>query len=141
MFLNNNVSNAMPYFIDLASVSIDKYREKLKTAYLPPSRKILRDRLEERFGHFKKLGVTNVNELVSLLKKKNKVAELTNLECFKCDYLTILLRELNSTLPKPNRISEFKGINEDTVKKLESIGITNTLKLYPKILNPKFRFK
>lgn len=129
----------MPYHIDLAKVSIDSYREKLKTAYLPPSRKMLTERLEERFDHFKNLGVTNVNELVSLLKKKNRVEELTKLECFKGDYLTILLRELNSMLPKPNRISEFKGIKKETIGKLESIGITNTLKLYPKILNPKVR--
>lgn len=131
----------MPYLIDLASVPIDKYREKLKTAYLPPSRKILRDSLKERFGYFKKLGVTNLNELISLLKKKDKMAELTKLDCFKGEYLAILLREINSMLPKPNKIGDFKGINIEAVKKLESNGITNTLKLYPKILTPKARIE
>jgi len=69
------------------------------------------------------------------------VAELTKLECFKGDYLTILLRELNSMLPKPNKISEFKGISQEAIKKLEAIGFTNTLKLYPRILTPKARIE
>ena len=129
----------MGYYIDLEKVTINDYRKKLETAYLPPSRKVLRERLDERFECFEKLGIQNVKELLQLLKKKKSFEELQKTECFTVDYLKILLRELNSTLPKPNKLSDFKGISKDTVIKLEKIGIKNTFKLYDRIITPEYR--
>jgi tRNA U55 pseudouridine synthase TruB len=125
----------MAYYIDLEKISIDDYRLKLEKAYLPPSRLILKDRLEERFGYFKSIGIANVNELIRILKKNDKFAALSKVECLSGDYLTILLRELNSTLPKPNKIADFTGISKDTVSKLEKIGIKNTENLYKKVIS------
>lgn len=51
-------------------------------------------------------------------------------DCFSGDYLTILLRELNSALPKPNKLSDFIAIAKNTLDSLEKIGITNTEMLY-----------
>ncbi len=124
----------MGYYIDIEKISIDDYRSKLEAAYLPPSRMMLKDKAEDRFGYFKSIGIKNIKELLLLLKKKDKLAELQKIDCFSGDYLTILLRELNSTLPKPNRIADFEGISEDTISKLEQIGITNTEKLYDRIV-------
>ena len=125
----------MAYNIDLEKITIDDYRIKLESAYLPPSRMMLKDRLDERFGYFKSIGIANVNELIRLLKKKDKFAALSKVECLSGDYLTILLRELNSTLPKPNKISEFQGVAIETVMRLEKIGINNTEKLYEKVIS------
>jgi hypothetical protein len=123
----------MGYYIDLERISIDNYREKLESAYLPPSRMMLKDKLDERFAYFKSIGIKNVKELIQVLRKKDKLAELAKVACLSEDYLTILLRELNSTLPKPNKINEFTGISPDTVTSLERIGITNTLHLFDRI--------
>ena len=43
----------MGYYIDLEKISIDDYKVKLQSAYLPPSRMVLKERLDERFGSFK----------------------------------------------------------------------------------------
>ncbi len=129
----------MGYYIDLASISIENYKTKLETAYLPPSRMILKDKLDERFSYFKSIGIKNVQELQQALKKKDKLAELLKVNCLSGDYLTILLRELNSILPKPNRIKDFIEISTDTISKLEKIGIKNTLNLYDKVKTPKSR--
>lgn len=123
----------MGYYIDLASIRLEHYKAKLATAYLPPSRMILKERLDERFDHFHGLGIKNVEELRQTLRKKDKRAELSQVECFSGDYLKILLREVNSTLPKPNRIKEFPGISAETALKLEKIGIKNTPALYDKV--------
>src|SRR5574344_981528 len=123
----------MGYYIDLEKISIDDYREKLESAYLPPSRLILKDKLDERFGYFKSIGIKNVKGLIQVLKKKDKLAELSMVDCFSGDYLTILLRELNSTLQKPNKISDFIDIKKNTIDRLEKIGITNTEKLYARV--------
>lgn len=131
----------MGYYIDLEKITIDNYRMKLESAYLPPSRMILKDRLDERFGYFKSIGINNINELIKILNKKDKFSDLRKVDCFSGDYLTILLRELNSTLPKPNRIKDFKGISKDTIAKLESIGINTTIKLFDRVINPETRKK
>lgn len=129
----------MGYYIDLASITIDNYKTKLESAYLPPSRQMLKDRLEERFGYFKSIGIKNVNDLILVLKKKDWFTELQKVDCLSGDYLIILLRELKSMLPKPNRIKDFPGISDDTVFKLEKIGIKNTVKLFDKVINPEDR--
>lgn len=131
----------MGYYIDLEKLSIDDYRIKLESAYLPPSRMILKDRLDERFGYFKRIGIKNVKELIQLLKKKDKVAELSKLDLFSGDYLTILLRELNSILPKPNKIADFVGITKEIIDNLGKIGISNTEKLYDKVATKTDRQK
>ena len=124
----------MGYYIDLEKISIDDYQEKLATAYLPPSRLILKDRLSARFDHFRNIGIKNVKELFQLLKKKEEIAKLSLNECFSDDYLTILLRELKSIHPKPNRLKDFSEIPASTIDIMEDIGITNTEKLYYKTI-------
>ena len=131
----------MGYYIDLEKISIEDYRIKLESAYLPPSSLMLKDRLDERFGYFKSIGIKNVKELAQLLKKKDKFAELSKFDYFSGDYLTILLRELNSTLPKPNKIADFTEIAKETIDKLEKVGITNTEKLYNKVIKKTDRQK
>ncbi len=129
----------MGYYIDLSKITIDRYKNKLESAYLPPSRMMLKDRLDERFGYFKSIGIHNVMELLQLLKIKNKFIELQRVDCLSGDYLTVLLRELNSMLPKPNKIREFSGISNDTVVRLEMIGIKDTVKLFERVINKKSR--
>lgn len=131
----------MGYYIDLEKISIDDYRVKLESAYLPPSRLILKDKLDERFGYFKSIGIKNIKGLIQLLRKKDKLAELSKVDFLSGDYLTILLRELNSTRPKPNKISEFIEIAKDTIDSLEKIGISNTEKLYDKVIKKSDRQK
>lgn len=131
----------MGYYIDLEKITIDAYRKKLESAYLPPSRMILKDKLDERFGYFQNLGIKNVKGLIQLLKQKDKFAELSKIDCISADYLTILLRELNSTLPKPNKLADFTGISKNTIDNLEKIGISNTKKLYDKVIKKSDRQK
>lgn len=125
----------MGYYIDLEKISIDDYKTKIESAYLPPSRMILKEQLDERFGYFKSAGIQNLQELMHHLKKKDKLHTLQITGCFPGDYLTILLRELNSLLPKPNKIDEFSGISSDTIRSLEKVGIKNTQHLFNKVIN------
>ncbi len=131
----------MGYYIDLEKITIDDYRIKLRSAYLSPGRMILKEKLDERFGYFKSIGIKNVKELIELIRKKDKFAELSKVDSLSGDYLTVLLRELNSTLPKPNKLADFAGISKNTFDNLEKAGITNTEKLYDKVLRKSDRQK
>lgn len=129
----------MAYYMDLASISIEAYKRKLEIQYLPPGRMVLKEKIDERMGYFEHIGIRNLKELMVLLKKKDKLEELSKTECFSGNYLVVLLRELKSILPKPNKIKDFKGISEETVLKLEHIGIKDTAKLYEKVKDSKSR--
>ena len=129
----------MTYYIDLEKISIDEYRIKLASSYLPPGRMVLKDKIDERFGYFQSIDIKNIKELIQLLKKKEKVAELTKFDFFSVDYLKILLRELNSILPKPNKITEFTRISKETAEILEKNGIKNTEKLYDRVITKSDR--
>lgn len=129
----------MAYYIDLENITLDDYKTKLQSAYLPPSRMILKDNLEERFVYFESIDIENVKQLITLLKKKDKFLELTKVDCFSEHYLKILLRELNSIHPKPNKISDFADISVEAIEKLELIGIRNTRQLYNRIITSEAR--
>lgn len=131
----------MGYYIDLEKITIDDYRIKLESAYLPPSRMILKDKLDERFEYFKSIRIKNIKGLIQLLKKKDKFTELSRIDCLSEEYLTILLRELKSTLPKPNKIDDFNIISKGSVEKLEKIGIRNTEKLFDSVITKTDRQK
>ncbi len=124
----------MGYYVDLRKITIEDYQKKLKYAYLPPSRMLLKEKLDERLGYFESIGIKNIKELILLLKKKDKFTELSKVNCLSADYLTILLRELNSSFPKPNKIADFIWISKNTIDKLAKAGIINTEKLYDKVL-------
>lgn len=78
----------MGYYIDIEKITIDAYRKKLESAYLPPSRMILKDKLDERFGYFQNLGIKNVKDnysstLTEILKREvelgnERIASKTN---------------------------------------------------------------
>jgi hypothetical protein len=129
----------MGYYINLTSISLDSYKEKLESSDLLPSRMILKDKLDERFHYFQSIGISNVQELLQTLKKKEKLKELSKVEYLSEDYLIILLRELNSIHPKPNKIKEFYGISSQIITQLEKIGIKDTVGLFDKVIAPKSR--
>ncbi len=131
----------MGYYIDLSTISLSDYKEKLAIAYLPPSRLILREKREERFEYFSGIGIRDVKELLQVLKSKERFDELSLIKCLGSDYLKILLRELKSMLPKPNKLEDFEGVSDDVISKLELLGINNTRKLFDRVQTPETRSK
>ncbi len=129
----------MSYYIDLEKITLDEYKAKLEVGYLPPSRMILKENINERFEVLKNNGINNLKELQQTLKQKNKLTEFCKIECFSEEYLSILLREINSMHPKPNKLKDFIGISTDTINKLEKSGIKDTFKLFDKVKNSQKR--
>lgn len=126
----------MGYYIDLSKISLAEYVNSLKTGYLPPGRKVLLDDIENQFQAIKKLRIENVEELKTALKSKKKVEDFSAKSGISSEYLVILIREINSSFPKPNRIKDFPDISSDVIQKLESIGIKHSLHLYERIRTP-----
>lgn len=131
----------MGYYIDLKSISIDKYKEILKASDLLPSRLILKDNIDSNFDLITNQKVQYVDELLNMLKNKKKLQDFSRQSGLNDDYLTILIREIKSYRQNPNRIKDFPSIADDVILKFENIGIKNTLQLFDKVLTSKSRLE
>lgn len=129
----------MGYYIDLERISLENYKEILKSADLLPSRLVLKDNIDDNFNRLKKENIQNVDELRNALKNKTKIHDFSNQSGISEDYLRILIREVNSYRQKPNKLKDFPGIAGDVISKLEDLGISNTLQLFNKILTVQSR--
>jgi hypothetical protein len=74
-----------------------------------------------------------------VLKNKQKRAALSQTGCLFEKYLTILLRELKSMLPKPPKLKDFKGIPPETIEKLELLSLGNMEQIYSRVISEKDR--
>lgn len=129
----------MPYYIDLKNISLSDYKEKLKNADLLPSRNVLKENIDEYFKMIHIQGIKNLHELQYALKTKKRLLAFMQNSGIPENYLKILIREMNSIHPKPNRLMDFSGISHDLANKLKQKGFTNTLQLYSHILTDKSR--
>lgn len=129
----------MGYYINLENISIDEYKEILKVADLLPSRKVLKNDIDEKFDALKEQQIENVEELRRALSNKSKLQDISKQSGISEDYLKILIREVKSYRQRPNRIQDFPGVSESVIRKLDDLGIRNTLQLFDKILTPQSR--
>ncbi len=132
-------NDQMGYYIDLESISIDKYKGILKVADLIPSRMILKENIDKNLDILKKHSIQNLDELQKALKDKSKLQEFSKQFSIPERYLEVLRAEINGYRQKPNRIKDFTCIAEDIVVKLEALGLKNTFQLYSEILTTKKR--
>ena len=131
----------MGYYIDLKNISIDEYREVLRTGDLLPSQMVLKENIDDIFRNIKKQKISNVEDLRKALNSKNKLQDFSKRSGISEYYLKILIRNVNSYRQKPNRIKDFPGISKNVILQLEGIGIKNTLQLFDKILTPQSRIE
>ena len=129
----------MGYYIDLKSISIDKYKEILQTTELIPSWKVLGENIDNNLNIIKNQHIENLDELLAALKDKDKIQEFSKQSGLPADYLEVLKRVVNGYKQKPNQIKDFTCIPEVVSNKLDKLGIKNTLKLYDEILTHQKR--
>jgi hypothetical protein len=124
----------MGYYIDLKTISIDKYKDILKSTELIPSWKVLEENIDQNLNLIKSYNIKNLDDLLNALKGKDDIKMFSNKSGLQEKYLEVLKRVINGYKQKPNRIKDFSCVAEDTIVKLEKLGIKNTLKLYELIL-------
>ena len=129
----------MGYYIDLSKITINDYRKKLEKSDLLPSRMILKEDLENHFKLLASCGIKNLADLQCVLGTKKKIQEFSVMVGLPEEYLIVLIREVNSFHPSPNKIKDFPGILKDVILKLEKEGIKDTFKLFDKIVTVKSR--
>ena len=129
----------MGYYINLKSISIDNYKQILKTTELIPSWKIIGEDIDKNLDIIKEHDINDLDELLIVLKDKSKIQDFSSLSGLPVKYLEVLKRVVSGYRQKPNRIKDFSCISDDIVNRLEKSGPKNTLKLYDKIMTPQKR--
>ena len=129
------------YYIDLKEFSLKKFKWEIEDSNTLPSRKMLKDNLDERFKILNENGVFNLQDLANLLKTPKKAREFAEKSGLPEDYLLILRREVNSYTPKPVNLDKFPGVEEETLIKLKSAGIKTSLHLFKRVKTPEDREK
>ncbi len=131
----------MSYYIDLSKIDLISYKEKLKNADLLPSRMLLKEKIDAIFSEFLKLKINNIEELKAILSNKKNFNDLLKNHVFEETYLKVLLREINSMHPTPNKLADIPGLKTETVNTLVKIGVKDTFKLFDHIRTKDKRLK
>ena len=117
------------YSIDSKKFTLDQFLNLIRTKRLLPGRKMLEDRMDERFISLHREGIENLHDLFVALKTKQQVTELSIRTGIPFSYLVVLKREAGSYIPKSVNLSALQGIPYEFIKMLESKGIHNTRQL------------
>jgi hypothetical protein len=84
------------YYLDLAHYSLQKFKASLQNRKMTPSRVILKEQIEERFGILQDNGIHNVKTLLDVLNTTQKIETFSAQSGLPIDYLTVLRREAKS---------------------------------------------
>lgn len=123
----------MPYHRDFSLITLDAVTKALEEAPLVPSRKLLKDDLHKRMKLLKEYGLTTLDELQKKLKSQKGFAEIVSAITIPEEYLKILLREINSWQPKPNKLRDFPQTEDGLLSALEKEGLKQSKALYERI--------
>lgn len=129
----------MGYYIELESITIGKFSERLKSGFLLPGMMVLKANIDENFAQLKGQGISNLAELLGAIKTKKKLEEFAGQSGLPVEYLTVLRREINGFHPKPIALAKFKDIKGETVERLGALGIKNSKDLFDWVLTPYAR--
>lgn len=114
------------YHIDLARFSLERFRNTLESGEVLAGRKILEEEIPERFEILESMGITNLEELIEVLKTKKRLERFSQESGLPQDYLVMLRREANSYVPKPANLTGFREVNPEYIDRLAAVGIKHT---------------
>jgi predicted flap endonuclease-1-like 5' DNA nuclease len=127
------------YHIDLQHIPLDEYKQTLKAAELIPSRRILKEQIDDRFSRLQAQGIANLAKFLEAVKSTGKIDDLAGKTYISVEYLTLLRREVNALLPNPKNLKNFPGIEPSIVEKLAARGIKNSKQLFESALTRRQR--
>jgi predicted flap endonuclease-1-like 5' DNA nuclease len=127
------------YCIDLEQFSLEQFRYRLENKDILPSRKILLEKMDERFETLASMGIETLADLRAALRSKAKRKAFSEASGLPVDYLVILRREVNSYISRPFNLEKIPGVNPDYVEKLAAVGVKHTKHLFKRGMTPADR--
>lgn len=121
---------AEQYHVDLEQFSLERFRHILETGKVLPSRKILKEKIPERFAMLESMGIRNLKELIGALSTKKKVERFSQESGLPQDYLNMLKRQTRIYTPNPVSLKDIPGIAPEYIERLAAVGVKHTKHLF-----------
>ncbi len=118
------------YHLDYGQLDLDWLRQRIETHEIVPARRMLQERLSERFGLLRDAGIATMKDLDSVLSSKARIEDFSAQTGLPVEYLVWLGRETRSYRPNPFALRDIPGADADAVGCLEQIGIKTTKGLF-----------
>ena len=129
----------MGFYIDLEGMKLSEFKDRLLSTELLPSRKILKDDIEQNFALLEDHGFLTPFQLMKALNNKKKIAAFADSSKIDLKYLSVLVREIKSLRQSPVMLRDFPDTPIDMITKLENIGVKNALQLFELTLTRESR--
>jgi hypothetical protein len=127
------------YHLDLEGFSLERFRHILEISELLPSRRILKEKISERFALLETMGIRNLKELTDALSTKKKIARFSQESGLPQDYLEILKRQTKIYTPNPISLKDIPGIAPEYIERLAALGLKQTKQLFNRAKSKKDR--
>ena len=127
------------YCIDLEQFRLEQFRRMLETKEVLPGRRILLEKMDERFAALESMSIENLAELRAALKSKAKREMFAQESGLPLDYLVILRREVNGYVSRPFNLEKIPGVDPEYVEKLAAVGVKHTRHLFKRAMSPAGR--
>jgi len=118
------------YHLDPAECDLDWLRGKLETHEIVPARRMLQDRVPERFEALRAAGIETMKDLVDALRSRDRIAKLSKRTGLPIEYLVWLGREARSYKPNPFSLRSISEVDIEVIDRLEHAGIQTTKRLF-----------
>lgn len=123
------------YSPDLAGISLEEFENIILKAQLLPSQRPILEDISINIRKLKFKGMTNLQQVHELLKKKDKYPAISKDTGIAEDYLMILNRMINSHIVKILPLSKLAIFPDDELNLLKEEGIRNTKQYYEALLS------
>jgi hypothetical protein len=127
------------YHLDLACLPLGWLEEKIASHEIVPARKMLQDKMDERFAVLREAGMNTVADVVAALKTREDVRAFAARTGLPEDYLTWLAREARSYRPNPFALRDIPSAEGPIVARLEQAGVKTTKALFDRAASRKDR--
>jgi predicted flap endonuclease-1-like 5' DNA nuclease len=107
----------------------------LETKDILPGRRILLEKIDERFAMLASMGIENLADLRSALKSKAKREAFSQESGLSLDYLVILRREVNGYVSRPFNLEKIPGVDPEYVERLAAVGVKHTKQLFKRAMS------
>lgn len=126
----------MDYSVKLNRLSVNAYKDHLKSIDLLPSRRVLLESIDRHFASIIQNGIEDIGTLMLTVSTSKKLSALSKKTSISEDYLKILKREIGGLIPKSVSLTEFDMLTPVTIENLKNMGIRSSkdyFEVYPNI--------
>jgi len=123
----------MSYYLDAEKKTLEDIKKRMQETDLIPSHASLLEGLNENFEALQRSGIATLADLRKETKTTKRISSLADKTNIELQYLILLRRETGGYFPKPIPIGSFDWLPKEECKRLEEMGLKDSVLLYERL--------